>query len=286
MEKKERYRICIPPFINNKPLTYCIEEGYYDKVDRCDKFLPGCISVDDFSYYDAVLSSTYFTAMYDHIQRYQEIGICSTGPVLSVVLFSKKPLQEIRNIALATCSHSSVTLCQILFKETVSKDVVFSYEHPNLEKMLKKNDAALLIGDYCLKMLKNINTKKYLTIDIGEWWTKLTDLPFVWACWQHHNLSSELFEILLKSKTDSNHYFHQIKKISKRFFTNKFNVDNYFTDHLYYNVGLQEEKGIQLYKKLLHKHIDYLFLNNNTHISKNPASPAQKGVLLKLPSSM
>ncbi len=49
---------------------------------------------------------------------------------------------------------------------------------PSLEEMLEVADAALLIGDPALDA-RRVGSK----LDLGEEWTRLTGLPFVYAVW-------------------------------------------------------------------------------------------------------
>jgi chorismate dehydratase len=50
---------------------------------------------------------------------------------------------------------------------------------PDIEQMLTKNDAGLVIGDPALK----IDRSQYLTYDLAEAWIRLTGKPFVFAFW-------------------------------------------------------------------------------------------------------
>src|SRR6266545_3592726 len=52
---------------------------------------------------------------------------------------------------------------------------------PEPELMLRRCDAALLIGDPALFLdHERLGAEK---IDLGEQWTSMTGLPFVWAFW-------------------------------------------------------------------------------------------------------
>ena len=50
--------------------------------------------------------------------------------------------------------------------------------HPDLEAMLAETDAALIIGDNALFLESAVEK-----IDLGEEWSAMTGLPFVWAFW-------------------------------------------------------------------------------------------------------
>jgi chorismate dehydratase len=109
-----------------------------------------------------------------------DIAIASRGPVLSVTLFSKKPWPEISSIALDEGSRTSAALVQVLSR--------FRYEvTPRLEALSVDadpervaTDAVLLIGDRAMHACLPGFPHAY---DLGEEWTKWTDLPFVFAVW-------------------------------------------------------------------------------------------------------
>jgi chorismate dehydratase len=50
---------------------------------------------------------------------------------------------------------------------------------PDIEQMLRTNDAGLVIGDPALQ----IDRSQYLTYDLAEEWIRLTGKPFVFAFW-------------------------------------------------------------------------------------------------------
>lgn len=112
------------------------------------------------------------------------VSIASDGPVASVALFTKVPVREIRSIALDTSSRTSVALTRILCARRFEIAPAFERHHPDLVSMLAGHDAALLIGDPALFTdHRAIGHGEVEKIDLGEVWTAMTGLPFVWAFW-------------------------------------------------------------------------------------------------------
>jgi predicted solute-binding protein len=107
------------------------------------------------------------------------IGIASRGPVQSVLLFHTRPLGDVRRVALDTSSRTSAALVRILLRERLGRDPEYVPMAPVLPDMLARADAALLIGDAALD--HPIDAPPCL--DLGEEWTRLTGLPFVYAFW-------------------------------------------------------------------------------------------------------
>ncbi len=107
-----------------------------------------------------------------------EIGIGSRGKVRSVLLFHRGPLEQLRRVALDTSSRTSATLVRILLRERLGRSPEYVPMAPELGDMLAVADAALLIGDPALDHEGDV-----ASIDLGEEWTRLTGLPFVYAFW-------------------------------------------------------------------------------------------------------
>ena len=136
-----------------------------------------------------------------------DIAIATRGPVRSILYLSNKPLDDVKTVAADTSSRTSVALLQILFAKwwrAKGKQPEFIPVDPDARKMLKKCDAALLIGDPALVL----DRAKYKTvIDLGEEWTTRTRLPFVFAFWAvrkgavlEHRLKPRLAEIFKHSR--------------------------------------------------------------------------------------
>jgi chorismate dehydratase len=107
------------------------------------------------------------------------VAIASRQPVRSILLISRKPVDQVRTVALDTSSMTSVALTKILFEKWLGGGRTFTPADPDLEKMLAANDAALVIGDPALQ----IDRSRYITLDLAEEWIRYTGKPFVFAFW-------------------------------------------------------------------------------------------------------
>jgi len=106
------------------------------------------------------------------------IAIASRGKVRSVCLFHRGPLERVRRVALDTSSRASVGLVRVLLHARLGHDPEYVRMPPGLDAMLGQADAALLIGDPALDAETDAPR-----LDLGEEWTRLTGLPFVYAFW-------------------------------------------------------------------------------------------------------
>ncbi len=109
------------------------------------------------------------------------VGVVSKGKVASVALFTKRPTSAIRSIALDSTSRTSVALLRVLGAERFHISPTLLTLPPDLSAMTGQCDAALLIGD--LALLADHERAGVEKIDLGEEWTAMTGLPFVYAFW-------------------------------------------------------------------------------------------------------
>ncbi|MEZ5289240.1 MAG: menaquinone biosynthesis protein [Vicinamibacterales bacterium] len=109
------------------------------------------------------------------------VAIGSDGPVRSVAVFSRVPIEQVRSIALDTSSRTSVALTRILCARLWDIAPTFTSAAPDLSAMLDGADAALVIGDRALEA--DAAASGLVKTDLGEAWQSLTGLPFVYAAW-------------------------------------------------------------------------------------------------------
>lgn len=108
-------------------------------------------------------------------------GVACHGPVRSILLVSKRPLDQIRTLAADSSSRSSVALTRILLARRYGVEPEFRPHAPDLPSMLALSDAALIIGDPALRI--EPSTLPYLVADMGGEWVEMTGLPMVFAVW-------------------------------------------------------------------------------------------------------
>ncbi|HDO25837.1 MAG TPA: futalosine synthase, partial [Nitrospirae bacterium] len=125
--------------------------------------------------------------------------ISSTGPISSILLFSKLPLKELHNktVAVTSASETSVLLLKIILNKFLSLKCRFKkIKRTSVKNILSSYPAVLLIGDQAMKQAKLLSAVKKSPVssivsrpsrlyiyDLGELWAEHTDLPFVFALW-------------------------------------------------------------------------------------------------------
>ncbi|MBW3635191.1 MAG: menaquinone biosynthesis protein [Armatimonadetes bacterium] len=105
----------------------------------------------------------------------------ATREVRSVLLFSKPEIERTESVALDASSHSSVALIRILLSDFYRLQPNFLNHPPDLGAMLRRADAALLIGDPALEAAQCCTSLH--VYDLAALWHHFTGLSFVFAAW-------------------------------------------------------------------------------------------------------
>jgi len=107
-----------------------------------------------------------------------QVSISSFGAVDSIQLFARRPLPDIRRVALTEKSATSICLLKVLCAEWgVAPE--FAPRRGPLSEILDDFDALLLIGDEALHLLRVEAYPHHY--DLGAEWKRVTGLPMVYA---------------------------------------------------------------------------------------------------------
>ncbi len=109
------------------------------------------------------------------------VSIASYGDVATVAVFTRKPMDQVETLALDLSSRTSVALTRVLCAKRWGIAPKFTPAEPDLEQMLRRADAALVIGDPAFDI--DPSSHDVTKIDLGGEWKSLTGLPFVYAMW-------------------------------------------------------------------------------------------------------
>jgi chorismate dehydratase len=117
--------------------------------------------------------------------------IASKGRVRSLLLVRRaaKPIESLRSVAADTASRTTLAYTRILFHKWGNADVPFVPMAADLDVMLERTDAAIVIGDPALMALEERANRfertgeELVYHDLAEEWQRMTGLPFVSAVW-------------------------------------------------------------------------------------------------------
>jgi chorismate dehydratase len=117
-----------------------------------------------------------------------DLAISCDGPVRSVMLFSKRPVQELdgRRVLVSRSSMTAVALLELLFDHVWRAEPDFIPGDAEIGDIARfdeePHDARLVIGDAAL-LLDGSATPYAYRYDLGSEWKTWTGLPFVFAVW-------------------------------------------------------------------------------------------------------
>jgi chorismate dehydratase len=125
----------------------------------------------------ALLASRDALALRRHYRPLGDLGIARSGPVESVLLFSRRPVALLsgRRVALSAESRTSRALLRILLCDAFGLRSVEYVEHD------EPADACLALGDEALA--RRASGGWPVVLDLGAEWSRFTGLPFVYARW-------------------------------------------------------------------------------------------------------
>ena len=198
------------------------------------------------------------------------ISVSSKGPVGSIFLFSKRPIEQLEGcrICLTSQSATSVALLDIVLRRfygvSYTSEVSESPESTDA-------DAFLLIGDEALKYRSLVRSQGQKCLgscthvrayDLGEIWYERTSLPFVFALWivrtglydpadARHDLFVRFVGDLMKAKEESLKNLQEIARHSSmKAFMSEDEIIAYW-NMLDYDLSDEHKKGLHLFRDYL-----------------------------------
>jgi len=135
------------------------------------------------------------------------MAVAAKGPVRSILVLAKQPIERARRIALDVYSRSSAALVRLLCARRWHIHPEFFEAHPNPAAMLRDADAALVIGDPALRVAVRMDElaekrsavefccagdpdalpvpglQTLFLYDLAHEWREMTGLPCVLAIW-------------------------------------------------------------------------------------------------------
>lgn len=252
MERQNRIRVGAVNYLNTKPLIY----GFDRAAPQADLVLdlPSRLA-------DRLAAGDLDVALIPSIESFQNSSytilsdacIACRGPVLSVKLFCRVPLERVRTLALDEGSRTSVALVRILLAER------FGLE-PRLESLPigasladTSADAVLLIGDRAIHAPLGSFAAVW---DLGDEWCRWAEAPFVFAMWTARagvDLGT-IEQALAEARDDGVAHLAEIAAVeAPRLGLTQPECLDYLRDNLYFYLGPRELAGLRLFHELAQK---------------------------------
>jgi predicted solute-binding protein len=161
-------RIGCVPYLNARPLIRGLAAELATPAALSVRFAAG--------HYDAALLPVYEILRLRRPRVVDGFGICSFGPVRSVIVAHRAPLGRVPEIVLDPASRTSENLLRMLLRTRLGLS-------PRLvQSSCDPLAARLLIGDPALDFQRDMDPA-WQILDLGQAWTEWTGLPFVFAAW-------------------------------------------------------------------------------------------------------
>lgn len=242
-------------FLNARPLTVGLDgpdspfDLHYDLPSKCAADLAaGTIDV-------GLIPAVEYARNEPDYWIVPGICIASLGEVLTVRLFYRGKLDEIRRIAVDTSSRTSVALMTVILRERYGLNPEQVPAAPDLDAMLHEADAALLIGDPVLPLVAEGAGRQCL--DLGEIWTEMTGKPFVYALWagREGRLSPGHVARLQQARQAGSVSLQQIATAFQRERAGDVELyERYLRDHIRHDLGPDELEGLREFYRLAAVH--------------------------------
>jgi chorismate dehydratase len=180
-----------------------------------------------------------------------DISIASDGDVATVAVFTRKPIRQVTSIALDLSSKTSVALTRVLCAKHWRIEPTLTPAEPDLEKMLDRADAALVIGDPAFDI--DPAARQVSKIDLGAEWKAMTGLPFVYAMWVGRPGAATPAHCLALQQARDNGVAH-LREIAREVSDGDPDVErrslNYLRDNLKYSLGARDAAGLRRFHEL------------------------------------
>lgn len=174
-------------FINCLPLTYSFEKEGFGKGLNITSAVPTVLNNDIVNNRLDVspVSSIVYARNSEKFLIMPDVAISADGNVQSIILVSKKPIEELTNdkIILTAKSATSHCLLKIVLNKAYGARPNYYIRIIDMNRIIPEDaTATLLIGDDALYANHNHQEGLYY-YDIGMEWKKLTGLRMVYAVW-------------------------------------------------------------------------------------------------------
>lgn len=244
-------RVSAVSYLNTSPLVWGMAHGPQRGVYELHFTLPAeCAEELRSGAADIGLVPTIELARQPDLTVIPGSAIACQGPVRSILLVSKKPMDAVESFAADTSSRTSVVLTQIVLARKYGIRPRVRPYPPKLNEMLELADAALIIGDPALRMDPEISTWRGQPVhvyDVGGEWVEMTERPMVYAVWAAKNLIAEaqMEDVFNASKRYGLERVDEIveRESAARDFSEDL-VRRYVTQHISYDLGQRERESI------------------------------------------
>ncbi|NAZ07073.1 MAG: hypothetical protein GU344_03840 [Thermocrinis sp.] len=233
-------------YLNTVPLFYRFEDPKIELVEGEPSYLVSLLK--DGKIHAGIVSSVEYLFNRSQYRVVPRLCIASKQRVCSVLLFSKRPVLEIKSVYLTPASLTSKILCKHLLED------VYKLK-PEYVESRESADALLLIGDDALYE-KRLGKFEYV-YDLAEEWHKVYSLPFVFALFLVRKDADPSLDRLIEELA-----LRSIKAFYEDFAQGRVEVEDFSRDELKdyfyhcidYFLDEEKERSLEIFGSLAYNH--------------------------------
>jgi len=269
----QKLRISIVQYLNTAPLVWGFTNGpLAGKYDLSFTVPSQCAEALRSGAADIAIIPAIEYQRIPNLIVLPDLAIASQNRVRSLLIVSKKPIEQVGSIALDRSSRSTQALTRILAEEHWKIEPEFFEAEPDLRTMLEKADAAMIIGDPALRISMAIEKKSAVSPEgravcqaatlgftraeilhvydvVGEW-RKFSSLPAVMAIWAARPEVGTP-EVLADFGASRNFGLTQIAAISleaaRELELPQQALESYLRHNIDYSLGEENRRGLDRY---------------------------------------
>ena len=237
-------------YLNTKPLVYGLD-AHPDQFDVRFDVPSKCATLLHQGQVDLGLIPAIEYLHGDDYHVVPDISIASDGPVATVAVFTRKPIAHVNSLALDLSSRTSVALTRVLCAKHWKIEPSFMPAEPDVDAMLSRADAALVIGDPAFAI--DPGARGLTKIDLGAEWRVMTGLPFVYAMWVGRRGAASPAQCRALQQARDNGLAH-LPEIAREVAGGDARLERrsleYLRDNLKYSLGPGEAAGLRRFHEL------------------------------------
>jgi len=270
-----KLRISIVEYLNTAPLVWGFAEGPLAGKYELSFTLPSqCAEALRRQEADVAIIPAIEYQRIENVIALPEIAIAAKGEVRSILVVAKRPIEMARRIALDSSSRSSAALVRLLAQEYWKIKPEYLEAPPDPTEMLKRADAALVIGDPALRISLKMDAlsgkapsgeqccqgdpdempvpgfETIFVYDIAYQWREMTGKPCVLAIWAGRR-DALTPEVAADFQASKRYGLERIREIAEaaaiKLDLPPRALERYLTENIHFDLEAEYLEGLQLY---------------------------------------
>jgi chorismate dehydratase len=268
-----RLRISIVQYLNTAPLVWGFTAGpLREKYDLSFTVPSQCAEDLRLGRADVAIIPAVEYQRIPGLAILPDMAIASKNQVRSLLIVAKKPIEQVKTLALDSSSRSTQALTRILCAEQWHIAPEFAQSLPDLAEMLQQFDAALIIGDPALRISLGIEKDSWpgapgqtvcraatlgitseemlYVYDAVAEWRAMTGLPAVLAVWavRRELATPELTADFLASRDFGLAHVGEISyEAAQDLELPQRALESYLRNNIDFSLDAENRRGLELY---------------------------------------